>query len=181
MQKVASGLVEAPPANTQPGYIGRIPVRNLWLLMLYASDLFRMMGTDRVQLEQAPDHLPDIVAEILAHAVERRLRRNLSLGYQPRRAILDRVRGRIDLLPTESRQLLKRGKVACSFEELTIDTPRNRYVRGALDSIAPLVRFPGCRTPMPQTGARPALFGSNRHCPDARANERRPFRPSRQQ
>ena len=110
--------------------------------MLYASDLFRMnmKETDRIQLEQMPDRLPDIVAEILARAVEKRLRRNLSLGYQPRRATLDRVRGRIDLLATESRQLLKRGKVACRYEELTIDTLRNRYVRGALDSIAPLVR-----------------------------------------
>ena len=141
MQEAASGLVKASPAKTQPGFVGQIPVRNLWLLMLYASDLFRMMGTDRIQLEQMPDHLPDIVAEILAHAVEQRLRRNLSLGYQPRRAILDRVRGRIDLLATESRQLLKRGKVACRYEELTIDTPRNRYVCGALDSIAPLVKF----------------------------------------
>lgn len=25
------------------GRIGRIPVRNLWLLMLYASDLFRVL------------------------------------------------------------------------------------------------------------------------------------------
>ena len=140
MQEAASRLVKAPPANTQPGYVGRIPVRNLWLLMLYASDLFRMMGTDRIQLEQIPDRLPDIVAEILAHAVDKRLRRNLSLGYQPRRAELDRVRGRIDLLATESRQLLRRGKVACRFEELTIDTNRNRYVRGALDSITPLVK-----------------------------------------
>ena len=140
MQEAAPGLVNAPLTDARPGYIGRIPVRNLWLLMLYASDLFRMRGTDRIQLETMPDHLPDIVAEILAHAVEQRLRRNLGLGYQPRCAELDRVRGRIDLLATESRQLLRRGKIACRFEELTIDTNRNRYVRGALDSIAPLVK-----------------------------------------
>jgi 5-methylcytosine-specific restriction enzyme subunit McrC len=30
--------------------------------------------------------------------------------------------------------------VACRFDELTIDTPRNRYVRGALETIAGLVR-----------------------------------------
>ena len=61
---------------------------------------------------------------VLAHAVEERLRRNLSSGFREREAELIRVRGRIDLLNTERHQLLARGKVACRFEELTIDTPR---------------------------------------------------------
>ena len=77
------------------GYVGRIPVRNLWLLMLYASDLFRMRGRDDLAYEDNPDELPDLVAEILAHAVEERQRRQLSLGYQRRNAVVARVRGRI--------------------------------------------------------------------------------------
>lgn len=122
------------------GYIGRIPIRNLWLLMLYASDLFRARGTGRIGLEDNPDDLPDLVAEILAHAVEIRQRRRLSLGYQSRAAILSRVRGRIDVLKTERHQLLTRGLVACRFDELTIDTPRNRFVRTALESVSRVVR-----------------------------------------
>ena len=90
--------------------------------------------------EDSPDDIPDLVAEILARAVERRLRRNLSFGYQPRQAILSRVRGRIDHIHTERRQLLHRGLVACQFEELTVDTPRNRYVRAALEKSAKMVR-----------------------------------------
>ena len=109
-----------------PGHVGRIPVRNLWLLMLYASDLFRQIGRKKVSVEDNPDDIPDLVAEILAHAVEDRLYRNLSSGFRQREAELSRVRGRIDLLTTERHQLLARGKVACRFEELTIDTPRNR-------------------------------------------------------
>ena len=128
----------APP--TRPGYAAGIPVRNVWLLMLYASDLVRMRGHDRLALEAMPDDLPDLIAEILAHAVEQRQRRNLNRAYRPRRAVLDRVRGRIDVFATERHQLLQRGKVACRFEELTINTPRNRYVRGALDSIARIIK-----------------------------------------
>ena len=126
-------------AEGEAGYVGRIPVRNLWLLMLYASDLLRMHEPDLVDREEMPDKLPDLIAEILARAVERRQRRNLSRAYEPRRAVLVRVRGRIDILATERRQLLKTGKVACRFDDLTIDTLRNRYVHGALDSIARLV------------------------------------------
>ena len=122
------------------GYVGRIPVRNLWLLMLYASDLFRIRGTGRIGLEDSPDELPDLVAEILAHAVETRQHRHLSFGYRYRNAVLSRVRGRIDVLTTERHQLLARGLVACRFEELTIDTPRNRFVRAALEMISRVVQ-----------------------------------------
>ncbi len=125
-----------------PGYVGRIPVRNLWLLMLYASDLFRTRGIGVAGLEDSPDELPDLIAEILAYAVEMRQRRHLSLGYRSREAALTRVRGRIDVLTTERRQLLERGMVACRFDELTIDTPRNRFVRAALEAISRIVKRP---------------------------------------
>lgn len=128
------------PSIEADGHIGRIPVRNLWLLMLYASDLFRTRGIGKVGLEDSPDELPDLVAEILARAVEQRQRRHLSQGYRSREAVLNRVRGRIDVLKTERHQLLARGLVACRFDELTIDTPRNRFVRAALESICRIVR-----------------------------------------
>ena len=122
------------------GFIGYIPVRNIWLLLLYASQLYRELpAARRVELENAPDHIPYLVAEILTNAVARRLRRNLSHGYQRRWADLNRVRGRIDLFRTERRQLLQRGSVACIFDELTVDTPRNRYVRTALTHIASVI------------------------------------------
>ena len=134
VERVESASVDAD------GYIGRIPVRNLWLLMLYASDLFRTRGIGNVGLEDNPDDLPDLVAEILAHAVEVRQRRRLNLGYRSRDAVLNRVRGRIDVLNTERHRLLDRGLVACRFDELTIDTPRNRFVRAALETISRIVQ-----------------------------------------
>jgi 5-methylcytosine-specific restriction enzyme subunit McrC len=128
-----------PPHGGGMGTVGRIPIRNLWLLMLYASDLFRELGNRSVDVEDNPDEIPDLVAEILCHHVNRRIQRNLSYGYISREAILGRVRGRIDLLKTESHRLLDHGKVACRFDELTINTARNRYVRAALDRLSSIV------------------------------------------
>ena len=123
--------VEAPA-----GLVGRIPVRNIWLLMLYASRLFRDLPASRkYAVEETPDDIPNLVAEILARAVERRLRRNLSAAFHRRQADLNRVRGRIDLLRTERRQLLEKGKIACSFEELTTNTPLNQFVKAALKEL----------------------------------------------
>ena len=123
----------------QIGYIGRIPVRNLWLLMFYASDLFRQRGNARIEVEESPDDIPGLVAEILTRCVENRLRKNLTFGYKTRDLVLGRVRGRIDLLHTERRQWLARGRVACRFADLTVDTPRNRLVKAALERMARLV------------------------------------------
>ena len=120
--------------------IGRIPVRNLWLLMLYASDLIRFRGEFNAFVETDGSDLPDLVARLLAKAVEDRLRRNLTRGYRHRQSVVTRVRGRIDVLETEARLLLWRGEVYCRFDELTIDTPRNRLVRAALELLVRLVR-----------------------------------------
>jgi len=122
--------------------IGRIPIRNIWLLLLYASELYRQRGYDQFAVEENPEDIPDLVAKFLAHAVVRRLKRNLTFGYQTANDVLSRVRGRIDLLKTEGHQLLYRGKVACRFENLTVDTPRNRYVRAALLAISRIVHNP---------------------------------------
>jgi 5-methylcytosine-specific restriction enzyme subunit McrC len=123
-------------ASASVATVGRIPVRNLWLLMLYASRLFRELpSTRRSAAEENPDDIPNLVAEILTRAVERRLRRNLSLEFDRRQADLARVRGRIDSLRTECRLLQQKGRVACSFDELTTDTPRNRFVKVALNQL----------------------------------------------
>ena len=123
-------------ASAYVATVGRIPVRNLWLLMLYASRLFRELpSTRRSAAEENPDDIPNLVAEILTRAVERRLRRNLSLEFDRRQADLARVRGRIDSLRTECRLLQQKSRVACSFDELTTDTPRNRFVKVALNQL----------------------------------------------
>lgn len=114
-----------------------IPIKNLYLLLYYASKLYNeTLGTGKYAVEDVPDDVPDLVARILTSAVERRLRRNLSLDIECRQADLSRVRGRIDHLRTERHYLLQQGKVACLFDEFTADTPKNRFVKAALNEIA---------------------------------------------
>jgi 5-methylcytosine-specific restriction enzyme subunit McrC len=108
--------------------------------MLYASDLTRVRGAFDAIVEEDIEDIPELIARLLTNAVERRLRRNFTRGYCHREKALTRVRGRINILTTESRQLLSKGQVFCRFEELTIDTPRNRLVRAALELMARLVR-----------------------------------------
>lgn len=115
-----------------------IPLRNIWLLFLYAADLVRFKNEASVEVESARD-LPELLARLLIRVVQQRLRRNLSKGYEARNAVLSRVRGRIDVLATAAGQLFEQGRVACRFEEHTMDTPRNRLVRAALDYLSMII------------------------------------------
>ena len=108
-----------------------IPIRNVWLLFLYASELTRFQGHFSAEVEESPD-LKSLIARLLCHAVGERLRRGLSFHHQQREDVLDRVRGRIDVLKSFSQGLFERGKVACRYNDLTPDTPRNRFTRSAL-------------------------------------------------
>ena len=101
---MVSSLDEPMLVRVSQDNIDGIPVRNLWLLMLYASKLFRHLDSSKVAAEENPEDIPDLIAEFLSNVVERRLKRNLSFGYQNQIAELNRVRGRIDLLRTERKQ-----------------------------------------------------------------------------
>lgn len=116
-----------------------IPIANLWLLMLYASNFYEE-GTESTDgAERYPELLPDLLAEILVASVGDRIRKPLTPVFSMTSRDLRRVRGRIDVLRTESHQLLRRGQIACRFDELTVDSPRNRMVLAALNAVAPLV------------------------------------------
>ena len=121
--------------------IDGIPVRNLWLLLLYASRYYKE-NPEKItkSVEDNPDDIPNLVAEILTHHVEHRIRRSLTHGYQDRKSIMTRVRGRINHFSTERMQLLDKGKIACQFQEISVNTIRNRLVKAALESISKLVK-----------------------------------------
>ena len=116
----------------------RIPVRNVWFLFLYANDLAKFSGRFDAEIEDSPN-IKTLIARLLCHVVELRLKRNLSFGFQRRRENLSRIRGKIDVLKTLSHNLLQQGKIACSFEDMTVDTPRNRFVRAALAELSKIL------------------------------------------
>ena len=125
-------LSEAVGVQVGDGH-ATIPVRNLWLLYLFASDLYESLHVEeRIRAERNPERLPELAALILCREGQRRLRRNLSVGYVGRHELVSAVRDRIDHLGTTRGGHLHRGKVLCNFTELTVDTPRNRYVAAAL-------------------------------------------------
>ena len=108
--------------------------------MLYASDLGEPKNNSLLSSEDLPEDIPDLIGEILSKTVENRLRRQLTYSFEEKNAVLNRVRGRINHLKTYRKKLLSKGKIACEFNELTIDNIRNRYVRTALEKISKIIK-----------------------------------------
>ena len=118
--------------------VNRIPIRNVWLLILFASKLYRHYDDLPKKFRQGAieDSMEDIVAfaaNLLINATERRLRRELNQHFERKTAEIARVRGKIDVLSTERKQLLQKGLVCCRFYYLSVNTECNRYVKAALE------------------------------------------------
>lgn len=119
--------------------VAKIPIKNIWLLLLYASNLYRSLGKQqRIQLENNPEDLIKLAAKLYCDVTEK-LMRSLSCGYIQQTQILNRVRGKIDILATVRQHLLEKGRIQCQFEVLTIDTPKNRYIHAAAHTLLPLI------------------------------------------
>lgn len=131
---------EAPGSGQRENWRSEtgIPFRSLWTLLVYAADLATFRDRFDTDLDDNPE-LPEVLGRFLVEVTERRLRRNLSRSYRDCRDDVAKVRGRIDWFETSTRLLLQRGLVACRYQELSVDNPRNRLVLMALERIAACV------------------------------------------
>ena len=112
--------------------LNKIPIRNIWLLLLYASDSYKELDEhQRINFEENPEKIVELTAEIYCKAVHKGLRYSLSNSYQPEKQVLTRVRGKIDYLTTTRKLLLEKGKIHCRYDGLTNNTPKNQYIHGA--------------------------------------------------
>lgn len=76
---------------------------------------------------------PLLVVQFL-NCVERIASRMLRRGYVARHENLSKVKGRIDILGNERRNLVTghRETVLCKYDEYSVDTPENRYIKRGL-------------------------------------------------
>ncbi|ERS42976.1 MULTISPECIES: hypothetical protein [Corynebacterium] len=110
-----------------------VPIRSVWMLQLYASQTFIDGHISNSSVEEAGVELPELIGTMLCDAVERRFRRELSIGFTLTERNITRVRGRINMYETARHQLLEKGLIACEFNELTINSEVNRFLRYALE------------------------------------------------
>jgi 5-methylcytosine-specific restriction enzyme subunit McrC len=111
-----------------------IPIRNAWHLLLYAWDLAKWKDRWDTAAETAPNLL-GLLARILVDSMAEMMRRQLSRGHQMTVREVPGIRGRIDFTTSLRRMTFNVGRTVCVFSELSVDTPRNRLIRGTLERL----------------------------------------------
>lgn len=105
-----------------------IPVQNLYYLFLYAWDRLEEGKTIPVGPDESPE-LGDLIAKVLIHGVRHLLRRGLGRMYVPETEELSALRGRINLAASMQLVMTRRPRLACDFDELSVNMAANQILR----------------------------------------------------
>ncbi|QIL76292.1 5-methylcytosine restriction system specificity protein McrC [Hymenobacter sp. HDW8] len=113
-----------------------IPIQNLYYLLCYAWN--RLPEQEQWLTSEATSfHRPlELLGRVLLMGTRRLLRQGLRQAYAEREEELGELRGRVLLETSLSRDLLRRGRAVCTYDELGPDTPFLRVVLGALAQVS---------------------------------------------
>ena len=109
-----------------------IPILNIYYLLCYAWGHVQEQDTARVDTIGRLSTVQELLGKVLAGGVNHLFRRGIDRGYLERREDLAGMRGRLAVSETAKRALRARGRVACDFEELSIDILPHRILRTSL-------------------------------------------------
>jgi len=109
----------------------QIPIQNLYYLLCYAWD--RLEQGSLIDVSRIPStELVDLFSTVLVKGIEHLRRRGFERGYSPQQDELRGIRGRIDILTSQSRFLLQHGHAACNYD-LTTDILPNQILKATLN------------------------------------------------
>ncbi|MCB2409273.1 5-methylcytosine restriction system specificity protein McrC [Hymenobacter lucidus] len=113
-----------------------IPIQNLYYLLCYAWN--RLPEREELAaVEAMPFHKPlELLTQVLLGGTRRLLRQGLAMAYGEREEELPELRGRLLLTPSLSRDLLRRGRAVCAYDELSPNTPFNGLLLGVLEQLS---------------------------------------------
>lgn len=109
-----------------------IPISNLYYLLAYAWD-HKLSEAELASIDAdlCPD-LNNLFAKILTTATHHLIRRGLDRSYVPFEEETSRIRGRIGFSAGEKTQSRTRGKLVCTYDELSPNVLHNQIVKATL-------------------------------------------------
>ena len=112
-----------------------IPIANIYYLLCYAWEALEEKDTlADVDALDSTDLL-DLFARVLTNGTRRLLRRGLDRGYLPREDEIAGVCGKLLTTPTLRRDLLRRARAVCAWDELEYDTLPNRILKATFQRL----------------------------------------------
>jgi len=100
-------------------------------MLSYACQALREAGFKNVAAEDF-DNIHDLFAVIITRGVGVQVKRGLHRDYIPHEETLSGLRGQIRVAASVKEQTLSQGKLACTYDEFTEDSPHNRVLKAAM-------------------------------------------------
>lgn len=113
----------------------KVPVGNVWHMLLYAWDMTSFEDLPGVSAEDAPE-LFGLLALMLVTCAEKLLRRQLLRSHMQKSQWIQGVRGRIDFGVSVKHVKSEFGQLYCTHPELSADGLKNRIIKSTLQKLA---------------------------------------------
>lgn len=113
----------------------KIPIQNLYYLLAYAWDEFRIGEEVDVDPTRCPD-AHNLLTMLLGTGVRRLATQGMDKDYRLIRETTPRLRGRVDVLASYRHRTHVTGRMACEFDELTANTLPNQILRATCSRLA---------------------------------------------
>jgi len=106
-------------------------VKNIYYMLSYAFQALREAGFDNVASEDF-DSIHDLFAAILARGVGMQVKRGLYRDYIQKEEALAGLRGQIKVAETIRQHTQSQGKLVCSYDEFSPDSPHNQALKSVM-------------------------------------------------
>ena len=118
----------------------RIPIRNLWHMLLYSWNEVVLKNQWQAEIETSPS-LDALLASILAKLVQQRLRIGLGRSYTNEARLLRGIRGRVDFTESLKKLAFENGQAHCRYQTYSHNVPKNQIIRSTLARLVQTGQF----------------------------------------
>lgn len=106
----------------------KIRIRNIYYMLAYAFQVLKQEQYQRLS-EETFEGAENLFAAILARGILSQVKRGLGKGYISREEALGSPRGKIETAKTLGQGTLRKGRLICSYEELSENMELNRILK----------------------------------------------------
>lgn len=122
------------PTATPDGDEGRL-ARNRLVQMLAVCHDFDVGIGEIASVSTQHDHLLEILVQIFADRLSQALHRGMPRKYAEQIDDLRMLRGKLDVQRQFRNNAINASRISCRFDELTVDIPLNRVMRGVVEML----------------------------------------------
>ncbi len=109
-----------------------IYIKNIYYMLTYAFQNLQQTNYEQIAGEEF-EYIQDLFAAILAKGVSQQLKQGLYKEYITQQDIRPVMRGKLDITKTVKQRIQRKQKLACEFDELSVDNTLNQILKTTMD------------------------------------------------